>query len=72
MKNMENIKFFLWIGFLCLISFCGFKLYAQGNASATAKVSAVIVSPIVIIKRADLNFGNILVITSAKSYRCVG
>jgi hypothetical protein len=60
MKNMENIKFFLWIGFLCLISFCGFKLYAQGNASATAKVSAVIVSPIVIIKRADLNFGNIL------------
>jgi hypothetical protein len=61
MKNMRNIKFFLWIGFLCLISFFGIKASAQEtNVSAAAKVSAIIVSPIVIVKRADLNFGNIL------------
>ena len=61
MKNMENIAFFLWIGFLCLISFFGIKVCAQETStSATAKVSATIVSPIVIVKEADLNFGNIL------------
>lgn len=61
MKNMENIEFFLWIGFLCLISLWGIKICAQEkSASATANVTVTIVNPIRIEKKSDLIFGDIV------------
>jgi hypothetical protein len=60
-KNIENVESFLWIGFLCLISFFAIEICAQGkSASATANVTVTIVSPMGIEKKSDLRFGDIV------------
>lgn len=61
MKNMENIEFFLWIGFLSVICLWGIEISAQEkSASATANVTVTIVNPIRIEKKSDMIFGDII------------